>query len=212
MSKRGNAMTDAAYHAALASPARRQVLDALRRSSIPLDAQAIADELGLHITTARFHLEHLRDSGLVRRAPDAQKRRGRPRMLFTAVDGAGRSSQDQLIEALATAFADRDDDGGRARAEEAGRSWGRRLMPAASEDRESALIEVLDDLGFAPARDGEVVQLKACPFRDAARQHPDVICAAHQGLVQQILAGDAGSVHGRLLPFVQPDLCVVELD
>ena len=208
---------DAAYYSALASPARRRVLDALTRSPAPRDAHAIAAELGLHVTTVRFHLEHLCEARLVRRSADVQKRRGRPRMLFAAVGDAtrDRSAQEQLIDTLATAFARGDDDGGRGRAVEAGRSWGRGLVGAAPGDSGAVLMDVLDGLGFDPSRDGEIVQLRACPFRDAARRHSDVICSVHQGLVEQILAGDQGrddgSPRGRLLPFVQPDLCLIDL-
>lgn len=214
MNERTTDRPDAAYHAALASPARRQVLDTLTRSAVPLDAHAIAEELGLHVTTVRFHLEHLREALLVRRAVDPQKRRGRPRMLFTPVGDPGRdrTAQEQLIDTLATAFAHRDDDGGRARAVEAGRSWARALGGEASGEGEAALADALEVLGFDPSRDGGIVQLRACPFRDAARRHPDVICAAHQGLVEQFLAGPHGeSSRGRLLPFVRPDLCVIDL-
>lgn len=237
MSERATDRSDAAYHAALASPARRQVLDTLTRSAVPLDAHAIAEELDLHVTTVRFHLEHLREALLVRRAVDPPKRRGRPRMLFTPVGDPGRdrTAQEQLIDTLATAFAHRDDDEGRARAVEAGRAWARALGDGASGEGasgegvsgdgasgegasgagEAALMDALEGLGFEPSRDGGIVELRACPFRDAARRHPDVICAAHQGLVEQFLAagsppGDESS-RGRLLPFVQPDLCVIDL-
>src|SRR5690606_23798249 len=69
------------YHAALASTSRRQILDALVASTQPLDAAVVAGGLGLHVTTARFHLDQLTDAGLVRRRPSTERRRGRPRML-----------------------------------------------------------------------------------------------------------------------------------
>ncbi|HEX6364904.1 MAG TPA: helix-turn-helix domain-containing protein, partial [Agromyces sp.] len=56
-----------ATHAALASAARRRVLDALTRSAVALDAQTVADQVGLHGTTARFHLDHLERAGLARK-------------------------------------------------------------------------------------------------------------------------------------------------
>lgn len=70
------------YHAALASASRRQVLDSLLASSEPLDASAVADRLGLHVTTARFHLDQLTAAGLAQRRVGAEKRRGRPRLLY----------------------------------------------------------------------------------------------------------------------------------
>ena len=50
-------------HAALASPVRQQLLDLLRVSGTPTDAHQLAQNIGLHVTTVRFHLEVLRRAG-----------------------------------------------------------------------------------------------------------------------------------------------------
>ncbi|QCO99279.1 ArsR family transcriptional regulator [Arthrobacter sp. 24S4-2] len=204
------------YHAALASRTRRGVLDALARSSEPLDAQAIAGALELHVSTVRFHLDQLEEARLVRRESGGDRRRGRPRVLYAAVLEAERDegSREQLIEVLAGALAHRDADQGRSSAINAGRDWARGLVAERSDsvDRRSGLLEVLDGLGFDPAPDGDVVQLRGCPFRDAARRHPQVVCSVHLGLVQQLLDGDGDAPPDvRLLPFVQPSLCVITL-
>ena len=70
------------YHAAMASPPRRSVLNALLASPDPLDAATVAERVGLHVTTARFHLDQLVEAGLARRRPSVEQRRGRPRMLY----------------------------------------------------------------------------------------------------------------------------------
>ena len=72
-----------------------------------------------------------------------------------------------------------------------------------------ALVADLDRLGFDPlvtaadARDGDdadpdapvtaVVAFANCPFADLARDHPDLVCALHRGLVAGFVAqmGDA---------------------
>ncbi|MFL6055090.1 MAG: hypothetical protein ACJ72W_19585 [Actinoallomurus sp.] len=45
------------------------------------------------------------------------------------------------------------------------------------------------EMGFdpEPAPGGRVL-LHDCPFRDTARAHPEVVCAAHQGLLTELLA------------------------
>src|SRR5690606_21151214 len=98
------------YHASLGSPARRQVLAVLQEASGPLDAAAVAARLGLHVTTARFHLDQLVAAGLAVREVAAERRRGRPRILF-AIAGPARDehSREQLIRVLADALAHRDD-------------------------------------------------------------------------------------------------------
>ncbi|WP_373427170.1 helix-turn-helix transcriptional regulator [Arthrobacter sp. B3I4] len=217
----------------MASRTRRRVLDALAGSSVPLGAQAVAGMLELHVSTVRFHLEQLEEARLVQRESGGEKRRGRPRVLYTAVLDAERdeSSREQLIEVLAGALADSQGDRGRSSAVNAGRNWARGFLSPrpGSVDRRSGLVEVLDRLGFDPSRDGDVVELRACPFREAARRHPQVVCAVHLGLVQQLVDGDGdgdgdlapdeGDVAQeaapdlapdvRLLPFVQPNLCVI---
>lgn len=208
--------TDQSYHAALASHTRRQVLDALAAAAEPRDAHSLSVELGLHVTTVRFHLDQLEAARLVKRSVVAEKRRGRPRTLYVAVELVDRdeNSREQLIEVLAGALAERDPDDGRGSAVDAGRAWGRQLERGRSEPAEGrgALLDVLDELGFEPQPQGDTVHLLACPFRDAARQNPGVVCSVHRGLIQQILDTDGTVRNVRLLPFVQPDLCVITMN
>lgn len=197
------------YHAALASTSRRQVLDSLLASSEPLDASAVADRLGLHVTTARFHLDQLAAAGLAQRRVGVEKRRGRPRLLYAP---AGRvrdeDAREQLIHVLAAALALEDE--AESDASRAGRRWAETFALPDPDDPVPGLVEVFERLGFEPetAADSDAIMLRACPFRDAAREHPEVVCAVHRGLIEQ-LAGAASDV--RLLPFVEPELCVVAL-
>ncbi|MBC7441208.1 MAG: helix-turn-helix domain-containing protein [Ramlibacter sp.] len=140
-------------HAALASDARRQVLDLLMGSAGPLDAAAVAGRIGLHVTTARFHLDQLENAGLIRRAVDRAGTRGRPRILFTAGPAAREvGAQHDLSRVLAGALAE-DDDHGRARAVRAGEIWAEsyadELRGTAAEGT-APLLRILDRLGFDP--------------------------------------------------------------
>lgn len=199
------------YHAALASASRRQVLAVLLASPEPLDATTIASRLGLHVTTVRFHLDQLTGAGLAQRRAGAEKRRGRPRQLY-APGGLVRDedAREQLVDVLAAALSLADDSN--ARALQAGRSWAAAFELPESDSQVSGLISVLDRLGFEPEPEADwgAIRLHACPFRDAARQHPEVVCAVHRGLIDEILAGTAPQA--RLIPFVEPELCLVVLD
>lgn len=198
-------------HAALASRPRRRVLDAVARAAAPVDALTIAEEVGLHVTTVRFHLDQLEAAHLVRRMAAGEPRRGRPRIRYVAAANPADDSREQLIEVLASALAERPD--GRAQSIEAGHRWADALAPvAAPGDGVDALVQVLDGLGFDPARsEPEVIRLRACPFRDAARDHPQVVCSVHRGLIEQVLRAHGSDRHAELVPFVEPELCLVTL-
>jgi predicted ArsR family transcriptional regulator len=207
--------TDVAYHAALAPRTRRRVLDAVVRSEQPVDALTIATALELHVTTVRFHLEQLEVAQLVQRAQRAEKRRGRPRIRYVAV--RAEDSREQLIDVLAGALSQRED-GGRARSVEAGRRWAEEFAPRTASDEPGSgngvdtLVAVLDDLGFDPVPvDESTIELRDCPFRTAARAHPQVVCSVHRGLVEEILEQRGPERHPKLLPFVQPELCLITL-
>lgn len=198
------------YHAALASVSRRQVLGALLASAHPMDASAIAAQLGLHVTTVRFHLDQLTTIGLVERQTENERRRGRPRVLYMTGrplrhDGA----RDQLIQVLSAALAragDPKDD-----AVGAGRRWADVFSPLDRADPLPGLMDVLDQLGFDPRADrvDETIHLLSCPFREPARAHPEVVCAVHRGLIDKLL--EDTSYRPQLIPFVEPELCVVAM-
>ena len=113
-----------ARHTALASEPRRRALALMTESAEPLGVGAVAEALGLHITTARFHLEQLEAAGLVERQVARAGQRGRPQVLFSAVAAPlpVETAQQQLAQALAAVIGE-DDDGGRARSVRAGERW-----------------------------------------------------------------------------------------
>lgn len=193
---------------------REQVLDVLLEAGTALDAADVAGRLGVHVTTARFHLDHLARAGLAQRRPDSTGRRGRPRMLFSPAAGTrGDRSREQLIAVLVAALA-RDADAP-AESLRAGRRWADALsarMPEAGTDAGARLVEELDALGFAPERVPDGIRLSACPFREAAQAHPEVVCAVHRGLVERLVAAAEPHRPVQLLPFVEPDVCLIRLD
>lgn len=80
-----------------------------------------------------------------------------------------------------------------AEVEEAGVEMGRELvdeMGTMTED-EDAVRAALDALGFAPQRsaDGTVTRyiLRTCPYAEAVRENPAVVCTLHKGVVRGVL-------------------------
>ena len=201
---------------------RREVLRVLRASPDPMSIVAIAEVLGVHPNTVRFHLDSLVGDGQVEHVEPDRKGPGRPPLMFQAVrqmDRGGTRHYRLLAEILPMAFgAERDP---RAKALAAGRAWGRKLesVPThatSAEDAIDHLVEVLDDLGFAPERrttDGEQqVGLRHCPFLEVAEIRTNVICPVHLGLMQGAMESWGAPVAvERLDAFVEPDLCVAHL-
>ncbi len=199
------------------------MLRVVKAASAPLSIGEVADELGVHPNTVRFHLEKLIENRQVEHAPPDRSRPGRPPLLFRAVrrmDPTGPRRYRLLAEILVHSLADGPDPG--ARATEAGRTWGRQLAPLKTDDAGSGeepiehLVSLLDDLGFAPERrdaDGRVqVGLRHCPFLELADSAAQVVCPVHLGLMQgAVAAWGAPITVDRLDAFVEPDLCVAHV-
>ena len=78
------------------------------------------------------------------------------------------------------------------------------------------VTRLFSQLGFDPELIDEEadpqIRLHACPFRDAARANPEVVCSVHLGLLRGTLTRLGGPpITARLLPFVEPDLCLAKL-
>jgi predicted ArsR family transcriptional regulator len=205
---------------------RAGVLGLLQAADAPLDVRDVAQQMGLHPNTARFHLEALVDAGLAAREAEERDTPGRPRIGYRAVaEGpAGQRRYRLLAEMLASLIAGTMPQPQKA-AEEAGREWGAYLTeqprpyqrPTAAEAI-AKLAAIMADLGFAPhaeaAAEGGGYQLclRQCPFREVARQHQAVICTLHLGLMRGALARMRAPVTAEgLEPFVEPSLCIARL-
>ncbi|OBJ70118.1 transcriptional regulator [Mycobacterium colombiense] len=205
---------------------RRAVMRLLRASPDPMSIAGIAGVLGVHPNTVRFHLDGLVSDGQVENVELDRKGPGRPPLMFRAVrqmDRGGPRHYRLLAEILATAFATERDPGPKALA--AGRAWGQKMdaelhpVPEDADVAEEAiahLIDVLDELGFAPERrvsDGEQqVGLRHCPFLELAENRSSVVCPVHLGMMQGAMETWGAPVSvDRLDPFVEPDLCLAHL-
>lgn len=204
---------------------RARVLAALRDVGSPTAVGEIADRVGLHTNTARFHLDGLVELGLAERVIEDRTVPGRPRALYVATANAvetGRRSYRLLAQILTSYFATHTRHPEQA-AIKAGEAWGQFLTDAQPPFRRldapgavGRLVDALDGLGFAPeavtAGRQRRVLLHHCPFRETAVEHGEVVCSVHLGLMRGMLRKMEAPLEAqRLDQFVEPNLCVAHL-
>ena len=216
-------LTDPATDDGLGSR-RAEVLGRLRVADEPLTVQQVAAATGIHVSTARFHLDGLVGEGLAERRVEVRQTPGRPRMLYAASAAASNPRSYRLLAEMLTGLV-ASLDGTGAAAKEAGRAWGRHLVdrpsPSARGGSGAALRELdrlMNSLGFqpqssSPDAEGRVeIRLGNCPFREVAMQHADVVCGLHLGVMQGALKEWRVPVTAKSLkPFVAPNLCIAHL-
>lgn len=206
------------------------MLEALQGLDEPTTAAQLADQLDLHINTAREHLDALVDRDLAVRVRAAASGRGRPAHTYLAAQQTEHDSRVRDYAGLATALAGhiaRTSQDPTSDALAAGKAWAAELLasdtptaPARRARRRTAVVarrhvvSLLDRLGFAPTTDANAhsVALRQCPLLDAARRHPDIVCGVHLGIVQgtlELLGADAR--HADLQPFAEPGACRLTL-
>ncbi len=201
---------------------RREVLRLLRASANPMSILTIADALGVHPNTVRFHLDVLVGDGQVEQVAPGRKGPGRPPLMFQAVrqmDRGGTRHYRLLAEILSTALAT--ERNSTDKAQTAGREWGLRMESPSdgdtrAEEAVDRLVEMLDELGFAPERRAtngdQQIGLRHCPFLELAETRTAVVCPIHLGLMQGAMETWGSPVTvDRLEAFVEPDLCLAHL-
>ena len=210
---------------------RAAILEMLHAADGPLDAREVARRTGLHPNTARFHLEALVEAGLAARETEDRETPGRPRIGYrAAADGPGGHRQYRLLSVMLASLIAGTMPEPAAAAEAAGREWGAYLAEKpppfqrlSAEEAVAKLTGIMRELGFEPhtvtgavagiGTGGQYqLQLRQCPFLEVARQHRDVICALHLGLMRGAFDLMRAPVTADGLdPFAEPGLCVAPL-
>jgi predicted ArsR family transcriptional regulator len=209
----------AAVTSAFGDPTRRQVYLHVRDSGTGVTASQVAQHFSLHPNVARHHLDKLAAGGYL------EVFSARSAHLGAGIAGAGRPSklyrasgpapvlesssrgEELLVALLGGALALLPQQAAEEMAEQVGFAYGCKLaasMAGGDGQRSfrSALRAVADALtahGFAAhaeERGRSLALVKdACPFFDAALQHP-VICAVDRGMVRGMLGALYGGATG----------------
>lgn len=164
----------------------------------------------LHSNTVREHLQRLIDGGHVVAHTEQRTSRGRPRTLFSAVDGTAPVSSPIAKQKVRDAAA-------RGDIMRKVMPWTDTLDPTLCRQavhQVDALVDHLHESGFDPVIDERVLRmdLRPCPHAATEPEHREVVCAAHLGIMRGVLAEAGGPLQVRRTHDApNPTGCVVEL-
>ncbi|MCK6080297.1 helix-turn-helix domain-containing protein [Microbacterium sp. EYE_5] len=160
----------------------------------------------LHPNTVREHLQRLVERGFVATETEKRTVRGRPRVLYRAVDGVRVSSPEHRRKVQAAV--ERGDLMRRVMPETAGALTGQ------EQHQLDALVEQLLDGGFDPVIDEDDLTIDLTPCAHAADQAEtrETLCDVHLSLMQGALseAGGPLAVDG-MRSTCDPQQCVITL-
>ncbi|MEU1810679.1 helix-turn-helix transcriptional regulator [Micromonospora aurantiaca (nom. illeg.)] len=212
---------DPQRHRALGTASRASILELVRAAGAGMTIAEVGERTGLHLSTARAHLERLVDAGLLVKARASGGQPGRPawRYRVAVAEAPAPAPYRALVAALLDHLARRSHGDVRAEATRAGHDWGRHLAAAVPTRQEpvDTLLDVLRGLGFSPRRHRAAggtteIHLHTCPFLELVNRNPDAICALHVGVVRGTLEHAGAPPSGAVLePFAAPDACVVRV-
>ena len=203
------------------SPSRLALLELIEGQPDPITLADLVKHCGLHENTVRGHLEQLLRDGYLIRTPGPSAGRGRPAWLWSAPlpeEPSPSADYAQLAAVLAKTITDTSPDPV-ATAQRAGQQGGATLaqsraptVPGA--DVSQTLVNLLEDLGFAPrpAADPAQIELHRCPLLAAANEFPEVVCNVHLGILQGAARELGADTEGsELIPFSAPGVCSLHL-
>ena len=175
--------------------ARDTVLDLVRAAEEPVPAAEVARRLDMHVTTARYHLRNLAESGELTAVTLRTRGAGRPSVGYAPVAAI---QVDEVLSAILDQLGD--DAPARERAgAAAGRAWASRHCPESGRGREpdrhglpdpvDVVTTALHRLGFkvsdlVSAFGTHEIRLCSCPLRHISAQHPEVARGVARGAIE----------------------------
>lgn len=180
---------------ALGQPTRAQIFAFLVDKRAPASTGEVAAHFGLHPNGVRRHLERLLEGGFVSR-DRVRGGQGRPRDSWTISADALPGGQPPQAYAELASWLARATPATQTRlleVDRTGQEIGRELGSGGCEDPVEGFRQTIAALGFQPAMDvraggGFDCVLRNCPYRDAAKQNPEVVCVLHRGITAGLLA------------------------
>ncbi|WP_435300097.1 helix-turn-helix transcriptional regulator [Timonella sp. A28] len=138
---------------------RTHIIQLLRDTREPLSVTEVAEDAGVHVNTARFHLESLVDAGLAERRQQPRSTPGRPKVLYVGILPNQTHERAQgfrlLAEILTSSYSQTCEQPIQA-LHNMGMAWGARLAalktvePLSEFEALKAVIAKLDALWYAP--------------------------------------------------------------
>lgn len=204
-------------------PTEARLVALIRAAESPLDTATIAGLIGRHPNGVRLQLQRLERAGVVS-CEHSSGEVGRPRALWRLTPRAiAEADLPHTGWALARSLA-RTIPATPARlreVEQAGTEMGRelagRLGPAAHAGVRETFGDALAALGFEPRRSDDGVraryELTTCPYADAVRENPAVVCTLHRGIVLGVLESITPDAKVTAFEPKDPDVagCIVEV-
>ena len=198
-----------AVTSAFGDPTRRDIYLFIREATEAVTAGEVAERFELHPNVARHHLEKLTAGGyleVIAGRADATRAAGRPSKKYRVSDldhslNFPPRRDDLLGTLLARALQTLPAEQAEGLAEEVGFDYGRSLASriAPSEGHRSVkaalatVAEALTAHGFAAHTESRGSSLTIvndhCPFGEAARLFPHVVCAVDRGMIRGLMAG-----------------------
>ncbi|MCF8588584.1 hypothetical protein [Gordonia liuliyuniae] len=196
---------------------RDRVREVLEGSDVGLDATEVGAALGVHVTSARFHLNNLVTDGVAVTEQLAPEGVGRPRLAYRiAPPAAADSLNDLLLMQLGTTARARED-----AAAAGGREWVRRHASQSAQtalpDPVIAVQAALGDLGLritdvASDLHAHHVTICSCPLADITGALPEIARGTVRGVAEEALDAIAETFGvGYLVQATTVDDCTVSL-
>jgi predicted ArsR family transcriptional regulator len=207
----------------LADPVRRRIYEYVAAQDEPVGREQTAEETGIPLHTARFHLERLVDEGLLstefrrlsgRTGPGA----GRPSKLYCRADVEVSASVPPrnydlvgsvLAAAVASSLAGEPlEEALRAEAHRRGRESGSSY--SSGDEGLERVRGLMEQEGFEPAVEDADLTLRNCPFDALAKEQPALVCGVNLDYVGGVLEGlGCQGLRARLEP--SADHCCVRV-
>ncbi|MFW0789260.1 transcriptional regulator [Gordonia sp. CPCC 205333] len=192
------------------SDPRGAALQILRAAGAPLDAGGVADRLGVHVTTARFHLNNLINTGEATTTQLPSASVGRPRLGYVAVATAPTGELLSLLLGRLGATAGAREQ----RAAEAGQLWAARHPapppPTPVPDPVTVVADALAGLGFqvrstTSAFGSHELQICSCPLKELGADHPEIAHGVARGVIEEALSSASATLGSQYAVTVRPD-------
>jgi len=214
--------------ASLGDPTRRGIYIAVRESADPMTVSRVADLFDIHANVARHHLDRLVEDDYLRTTKVGPPGGvGRPAKGYVATSKTidvhfPSARRDLLNELLIRLIGEVEHSDISAAARAVGRQYGLELASEIGDTGDTgygsavrAVAMAMTGVGFgiSPSPDGSGLLTSHCPFGDAAKSHPQVICSLDQGLVDGLMEAIDPDCTTTVKPHVRDDEnCVTSVE